>query len=111
MTKKTINPDETSPDKQGPDFAIPIEATADGLRVIRHFPDHHIETGTLRKIENGKPIPEGSELVSLSITDHGYHIETLYKSDNSGPPKVNNSAFRSGWDRIFAHKEKKDLLN
>lgn len=86
--------------------------SGDGRFVLRKR-DGRIETGAIRKSEEGKPIH--GELVRLSPRDADeaglYDVEVLYdgrpKTDTaSGPPKVNSDAYREGWGRLFGKKSK-----
>ncbi len=64
-------------------------------------------TGTVTPIEDGKPIPEGYELLAMKKIKDSPWMETEVLYSNKGPAKVNNQAYRNGWDAIFGSK--KDL--
>ena len=102
MSDKKHHPNEES--SIGSDFLVPVRTSEDGIHVVRHHPDHSISSGMIQSVKEGKPMPSNSEIVRLTPDDGVYKVETLY---TNGPPKVNSTSFRSGWERTFG----KDLPN
>jgi len=67
--------------------------------VVRHFPDHTVQRGSIVKIEDGVPIPPGAEIVEAdSLGDGRYAIRQSFKI---GPAQVATKPYRDGWDRTF----------
>jgi hypothetical protein len=64
-----------------------------------------VETGVLSNMEEGKPIPEGSEYVELKARgdEPGLYDVTL---SHKGPVRASTPAYRKGYDRIFGGRDK-----
>lgn len=80
-------------------------------RLVERRKGERIAQGTLTPVIDGRPIPEGAELVRLTPGEDEWHnVETLYRHEArsepalSGPPQVATPAYRDGYDRIFGKK-------
>ncbi|MDH3201067.1 MAG: hypothetical protein OEM15_09260 [Myxococcales bacterium] len=75
-----------------------------------------IQVGTLRALEEGKPIH--GEIVSLrprSDSPMLFDVETEHvmtpARTASGPPKISTKEYREGWDSIWSEKSGSRALN
>lgn len=103
--------DEEGHDHPGEDFVVLGPKTEDGRQtVIRHREDHSIELAELRSVEDGKPMPEGAELVQLSGKGPAYKVESIYDS-RKGPAKVTTGKYRDNYDVVFGNKTASKDLN
>lgn len=106
-----------------------IKVSSDG-RCLRQRGDE-LSTGRFGAVEDGKPIPEGAELIMSGPPDHdGWRdVKVLYRHETApqpepvepefsvglsgfttdGPPQVATPAYREGYDRIFGKKQKVGL--
>lgn len=87
-------------------------------RLVERRRGDRVERGVLGPLQEGKPIPDGAELVRLRPGDdeEWYDVESLYWREDelqyapapepvlSGPPQVATPAYRDGYDRIFGKK-------
>jgi hypothetical protein len=96
--------------RPGKDVAIVLDRTEDrrGLQVLRRRgDDDSVEVGTVRPLEEGKPI-EG-EVVSLKpradvpfVFDVKTHLPApAPRPTADGPAQVATPAYRRGWDEIW----------
>jgi hypothetical protein len=78
----------------------------DQKAVIRRR-DGAVGSGVLMKVEDGQPIPEGSELIHVGAADdEGWHdVTSLYTHERGGPAQVATPAYRDGYDRIFGKQK------
>ncbi|MEM8607880.1 MAG: hypothetical protein AAGF92_12285 [Myxococcota bacterium] len=98
------------------DVALVYGRSEDGksLGVLRRRHDE-IQVGTLRTLEQGKPIH--GELVKLRKRDDSplFDVETQdampTSAETSGPAKVSTPAYRAGWDSIWSEKSGSRALN
>ena len=68
--------------------------------------DDGIETGILLPSQEGKPIPEGSDLLAIEAREdeQGWsNFETLFTS--RCPAQVATRAYCDGYERIFGHRK------
>ncbi len=75
-----------------------------------------IQVGTLRPLEEGKPIH--GEIVTLSARSESpllFDVETEHAVTTarqaSGPPKIATKEYREGWDSIWSEKSGSRALN
>ena len=110
---------ETSKKKPAPktDVALVYSQSEDGKSygIVRRR-DDEIQLGTLRHLEEGKPIH--GELVRLRQRADApalFDVETEdgATSDRAvtGPAKVSTAAYRKGWDSIWSSKSGSNALN
>lgn len=83
---------------------------------VRHLPDHSIQTGIVRPLEDGKPINGPGEILETRYDPKigDYEVRSVYilgrpstqdaKPTSKGPPKVTSNEYRAGYDRIFGHQ-------
>jgi hypothetical protein len=97
------------------DVALVIDRTEDrgGYRILRRrHPDSAVELGTIRPLEEGRPI-EG-EVVSLRPredvpfaydvkTELEAHAGTGRRLTEDGPAQIATEQYRRGWDAIWGH--------
>ena len=83
------------------------EADANGAQGIAFERDGRLDMGVLHPLEEGKPLPPGSEFVEVEhdgvfavVKNHG----RLGRATSQGPAMVNDDSFRQGWQRIFGNK-------
>lgn len=94
------------------DVALVIDRTEDrgGYRILRRrHPDSEVELGTIRPLEEGRPI-EG-EVVSLRPREDvpfAYDVKTELEAPTSsrrftedGPAQIATEQYRRGWDAIW----------
>ncbi len=103
------------------DYAIVGAQLPDGtFPILHHTPDHQVAVGTVKPLKEGENAA-GSDLVQLKPNEDGtYALEYLYRTTKhgveagttevKGPAKVNNRAFRSGWDGIWGKNPDKETL-
>lgn len=100
----------------GTDVALVYGRSEDGKSygVLRRR-DDEIQVGTLRSLEQGKPIH--GELVKLRPREDSplFDVETQHgapiRGETSGPAKVTTPAYRAGWDSIWSEKSGSRALN
>jgi len=76
-------------------------------------------TGHLVPAEDGKAIPMGAELISLSPCEGTpfHEVEVVHSMEGSetkwskGPSKVASDAYREGWENIFGRKPRPEDMN
>jgi hypothetical protein len=80
-----------------------------GERLAYRRRDGEIETGVVRELEDGRPLPEGAELVQMNIPPGcdgecgGWHsATTVYRN---GPAQVATPKYREGYDRVFSKQK------
>lgn len=90
----------------------------DGMRVSERIVDGKLSTGRYGPVKEGRPLPEGAELLSVGEPDQdgwrdvtvlyrherddsGEDVEVAVSPDRSGPAQVATPAYRAGYDRIF----------
>ena len=104
------------PSESGTDVALVVGRSEDGRSygVLRQRNDE-IQVGTLRALEEGRPIH--GELVKLRPRPDSplFDVETEHASptheEASGPAKVTTPAYRAGWDSIWSEKSGSRALN
>ena len=99
------------------DVALVYSRSEDGrsFGILRRRSDE-IRLGTLRTLEEGKPIH--GEIVSLRPRSDSpvlFDVETQHGSiearNAGGPPKVTTEEYRRGWDSIWSEKSGSRTLN
>ena len=99
------------------DVALLYSRSEDGrsFGILRRRRDE-IRLGTLRTLEEGKPIL--GEVVSLRPRSDSpvlFDVETQHGASagrkESGPPKVTTEEYRKGWDSIWSEKSGSRALN
>ncbi len=99
------------------DVALLYSQSEDGRSygIVRRRHDE-IQIGTLRALEEGKPIH--GELVSLRPREDSpvlFDVETEHATapgrKTSGPPKIATREYRDGWDSIWSEKSGSRALN
>ena len=82
--------------EKGHQHVLRIREAEDGTR--------HVTDGVVGKIDEGKPIGPGVEIVKMVPDGDGsYECETLYRHPG-GPAKVTTEEYRSGWDALWGQK-------
>lgn len=98
-----------------------------GVEVIRKRGDR-LETGTVRKLEAGKPIhgevvrlrprAQAPLVCDVDVEFDGSPRETTRHDDlepalaaNSGPAQVATESYRKNWDAVYGRSRKPSLLN
>lgn len=78
--------------------------SADTCQMTRRQPNGETQIGTAFEVQDGKPIPEGAELLQVDYrpSEEWHDAETVYRN---GPAQVATPAYREGYDRIFGKKE------
>jgi len=91
-----------------------------GRRIAVRRRGDEVTVGTFGGMKEGRPIPEGAELVRVDPTCHdGWHDATVLYSHSalepepeeveethgSGPAQVATPAYREGYDRIFGKQK------
>lgn len=83
------------------------ETNSSGAQGIAFERDGRLDVGVLHPLEEGKPLPPGSELVEVQhdgvfavVKNHG----RVGRATSQGPAMVNDEPFRQGWQRIFGSK-------
>lgn len=74
--------------------------------VVRRRKGDEETFGVLAPLEDGRPLPEGAEIVKVALRRDGddwHDVEVLYRNA-SGPAQVATPAYREGYDRIFGKK-------
>jgi hypothetical protein len=93
------------------DVLVPRAPTddGDGLHVVR-LRDQAIELGELRRMQEGRPVPDSAEIVSLSPRDDApaWDVEVLVPRRSTppgegrrGPPQVATEEYRRNWGATF----------
>jgi len=110
----------SAPRAADPDVAVVCGVSGDGqgVDIIRKRGDR-IETGTVRRLEQGKPIV--GEVVRLKPRESSplvYDVEVelpapaqTASSASSGPAQVATDSYRKNWDAIYGRPRKPQLLN
>jgi hypothetical protein len=112
----------SAPRGADPDVALVCGVSGDGqgIDIIRKRGDR-IETGTVRRLEQGKPIH--GEVVRLKPRESSplvYDVEVEIPAPapaqtaspaSSGPAQVATDNYRKNWDAIYGHARKPSLLN
>lgn len=95
---------------KGQDFVAIGPKLENGSHVaVRHREDHSIEVCTLTKMEDGKPLLPGHEMLEIGEGEGPIRsVKTLY-SNRKGPAKVSTSSYRSNWDEVFGKKDNKNM--
>lgn len=75
---------------------------------VRHRPDHSLEPVVISPLRDGRPIPEGAEVLSREGDGPVYDVVGAGAS-GKGPAKVNSGEYRDSWDRIFGGGRGRDL--
>jgi hypothetical protein len=75
---------------------------------VRHTSDHTIQTGVMKKIEEGEPIYDNAMYLK-PLDGNRFEVVSELRKDaeattKSGPAKVNTKAYRDNWDGIFGKK-------
>ena len=85
----------------GSDIALLGPPAEDGgIHVLRHRPDHSIETGVLKPLRDGHPLY--GEIVQMTPREDGLGYDVVpIEIPGQGPAMVNNKAYRDGWDTVF----------
>jgi hypothetical protein len=86
----------------GTDTVCPLGPPGEdgAIRVVRHTHDHGYEMGTLRPLEEGKPIH--GELVQVEGDGLWRKVKPILRK--SGPSMINSKEYREGWTTIFGHQ-------
>lgn len=83
---------------------------------VRHLPDHSIQTGVVRPLEDGQPINGYDEILATrydprvgdfevkSVYNPKHHSTEAAQPTSKGPPKVTSNEYRAGYDRIFGRQ-------
>lgn len=110
----------SAPRSADPDVALVCGVSDDGqgVDIIRKRGDR-IETGTVRRLEQGKPIH--GEVVRLKQRESSplvYDVEVEVPAPaqtaspaSSGPAQVATDTYRKNWDAIYGRPRKPQLLN
>jgi hypothetical protein len=106
--------DAAEPTPKERDLVYVYGRSDDGMHVVRSRTGR-IEMGELRELEEGRPIQ--GEVVKLTPTkehERLFDAETLLPAaeehrEGPGPAQVATDAYRSGWDRVFGEKKRRDL--
>ena len=95
-----------------------VSGDGQGVDIIRKRGDR-IETGTVRRLEQGKPIH--GEIVRLRQREDApllYDVEVQVPAPaqsaptpSSGPAQVATDNYRKNWDAIYGRQRKPSLLN
>ena len=82
---------------------------APGERFAYRRRDGEIEVGVVRETKDGRPLPEGAELVQMKLENGcdgdcgGWHeATTVYRN---GPAQVATLKYRDGYDRVFGKQK------
>jgi hypothetical protein len=98
-----------------------------GVEVIRKRGDR-LETGTVRKLEAGKPIhgevvrlrprPQSPLVCDVEVEFEGTAREDTQREESapalgvsSGPAQVATESYRKNWDAVYGRSRKDSLLN
>ncbi len=117
---------ERAPQTQGEDVALVCGLTDDGqgVEVIRKRGDR-LETGTVRKLEAGKPIhgevvrlrprPQAPLVCDVEVEVDAAARDSSRRSErsravSSGPAQVATDTYRKNWDAVYGSR-KPSLLN
>ena len=118
---------ERAPQTQGEDVALVCGLTDDGqgVEVIRKRGDR-LETGTVRKLEAGKPIhgevvrlrprPQAPLVCDVEVEfdaaarDSSSRRSERSRAVSSGPAQVATDTYRKNWDAVYGSR-KPSLLN
>ncbi len=109
-----MDDDDRAAAEPGLDIVVPRAPTDDGkgLHVVR-LREEAVEVGELRKLEEGRPVAPGSEIVKLSPRDDlpAWNVEVMVPrrtaatppqgSERRGPPQVASADYRRNWDATF----------
>jgi hypothetical protein len=110
----------SAPRGADPDVALVCGVSGDGqgIDIIRKRGDR-IETGTVRRLEQGKPIH--GEVVRLKqressplVYDVEVEVPAPAQTDSpasTGPAQVATDNYRKNWDAIYGRPRKPQLLN
>jgi hypothetical protein len=99
-------------------FVCGVSGDGQGLDIIRKRGEQ-IEAGTVRRLEQGKPIH--GEVVRLRQRENTplvYDVEVevpapaqTASASSSGPAQVATDTYRKNWDAIYGRPRKASLLN
>ena len=78
---------------------LPMGLTDRGL-VGLHVKETGTTVGVFQPLQEGQPVMGDVTILNRVEGKPYYATETLH-TGHSGPARVNNEAFRDGWDRIF----------
>lgn len=85
-------------------FPLGVVLPDNSMPVVRHTHDHQYEMGSIRPLEDGKPIQ--GELVSLEGKPGEWcKVKPMIKTKTKGPAKVNSREYIEGWTNIFGHQD------
>lgn len=114
-------PRRSAPRSTDPDVALVCGVSGDGqgIDIIRKRGDR-IETGTVRPLEQGKPIHgevvrlkqrESSPLVYDVEVEIPAQAQTASPASSGRPAQVATDTYRKNWDAIYGRPRKPQLLN
>jgi hypothetical protein len=122
MRKRSVGRERKPSKTAMQDVALILDRTEDmeGFQVVRRrAADRPLEFGTLRPLQEGKPVD--GEVVSLRARKDAPNVYDVKvelpdtRSTGDGPPQVATPEYRKGWDNIWgkvaAASSKSDKLN
>jgi hypothetical protein len=95
---------------------MPEDHDEDVVRILQNCGDHahavrkrgeRVESVRVTPLKEGKSLPPGSELVSLTPRNDAPGVFDV--TSHAGPARVTSAKFRKGYDQVFGRKPDKSL--
>lgn len=88
------------------------------VKILKSCPTHglHVQDevgkmGQVQPLKNGEPLIAGAEIVEITQDADDPSYLTLRTLCRSGPPKIANKKYRTGWDGVFGKRANPGGLN